>query len=82
MFSNPVKYSVSTVSNTIGRGNMYLDIDGYAYGDTPTTDWWMGQLTYQVDGLTLQPIHLLHRRQVIGKLPPPMTYTEILKRLC
>ena len=42
MFSNPIKYSVSAVSNTIGRGNMYLDIDGYAYGDTPTTDWWMG----------------------------------------
>ena len=42
MFGNPIKYDVSLVPNTIGRGNMHLDIDGYAYGDTPTTGWWMG----------------------------------------
>jgi hypothetical protein len=42
MFPNPIKYDVSLVPNTIGRGDMHLDIDGYAYGDTATTGWWMG----------------------------------------
>jgi hypothetical protein len=31
---------------------MHLDIDGYAYGDTPTTGWWMGYSPL-VDGYTI-----------------------------
>jgi hypothetical protein len=52
MFPNPIKYDVSLIPNTIGQGNMYLDIDGYAYGDTPTTGWWMGYSPL-VDGYTI-----------------------------
>jgi hypothetical protein len=52
MFPNPIKYDVSLVPNTIGRGDMHLDIDGYAYGDTATTGWWMGYSPL-ADGYTI-----------------------------
>lgn len=40
---NLIKYSASTVSNTIGRNNMHLGIkDNVAYGPTSTTDFWNG----------------------------------------
>lgn len=40
---NVIKYSASTVSNTIGRNNMHLGINNSAiYGPTSTTDFWNG----------------------------------------
>lgn len=40
---NVIKYSVSNVSNTIGRNNMRLGIsDSASYGPTSSTDFWNG----------------------------------------
>lgn len=40
---NVIKYSTSTVSNTIGRNNMHLGIrDSVGYGPTSSTDFWNG----------------------------------------
>ncbi len=40
---NVIKYSVSNVSNTIGRNNMHLGVSNSSgYGPTATTDFWNG----------------------------------------
>jgi hypothetical protein len=40
---NVIKYSVSNVSNTIGRNNMHLGVsNSVGYGPTATTDFWNG----------------------------------------
>jgi len=39
---NAVKYSATSLTGTIKKGNVLLGTDTIAYGSTATTDYWSG----------------------------------------
>ena len=39
---NVIKYSTSTVSNTLKKGNMVIGINNVGFGPTSSTDFWNG----------------------------------------